>query len=198
MSRPAIPLFDSHAHFFTNDFERYPINIAGALEGEEALRKRLEENPATDAFMLGVWDQCGVVGGTAVQYNQVYKTDNRYTIDVADLHPDRITAVLLVPAAKPETPEWLRETSAAHNIAGIRLFGFPDGDDFPWLDSPAALKTWDVAAELGLAVDLMFVPGDVAPRALPRIQRLAERYPETPVVLDHCGWPIPGAASRVR
>lgn len=183
-------LFDTHAHFFTNDTERFPIDVTGAREGEAEVRARIARDPATAERLLALWDQCGVTGGAAVQYNTIYKTDNSYTLSVADVNHHRVSAVLILRAEFPETPEQLRALATRHNVCGLRLFGFPDADgSYPWLDSPAALKTWDVAASLGLTMVIMYAPGKPTRAALHRIIALARRFPKTVIALDHCGWP---------
>ena len=190
MPNPRVKLFDTHAHFFSNDVARYPVDLTGAREGAEAMMARLERDPATADRVLALWDQSGVVGGAAVQYNTVYKTDNSYTVDVADAHHNRVSAVLILAAADHATPGKLRSLTGQHNVSGLRLFGYPDGEgNYPWLDSSAALATWDVAAELGLHMVLMYAPGVPSHAALRRIIALAKRYPRTMIALDHCGWP---------
>lgn len=190
MPNPRVKLFDTHAHFFTNDTKRYPVDLTGARETPEELAARLERDPSTAARVLELWDECGVTGGAAVQYNTVYKTDNSYAIDVADAHHDRVSAVLILRAQEPETPAKLRAIAGAHNVSGLRLFGYPDTQgNYPWLDSPAALETWDVAAALGLSMVIMYAPGKPSHAALRRIIALARRYPQTVIALDHCGWP---------
>lgn len=198
-------LFDSHAHFFTADTARYPINVSGAREGEETIRARIAAEAMDDERLIALWDRHGVTGGAAVQYNTIYKTDNRYALDVADAWPERAAAVLILNAADPDTPALLRGLALAHNVVGLRLFGYPDAQgEYPWLDSPAALRTWDVAAELGLAMVVMYAPGEPSAAALQRIAALAERYHPMPIAVDHCGWagsdgarPFVGPAHRV-
>lgn len=183
-------LFDTHAHFFTNDVARFPIDVTGAREGKEALLRRLHDNPATAEHVLELWDACSVTGGAAVQYNTVYKTDNRYTLNVADVHHNRVSAVLILDAAAPGTPDTLRALAQRHNVSGLRLFGYPDAEGgYPWLDSPAAIATWEAAASLGLAMVLMYAPGQPSQAALRRIVALARAFPSTTIALDHCGWP---------
>ena len=183
-------LFDTHAHFFTDDTKRCPIDVTGAREGEAEVRARIARDPATAERLLALWDQCGVTGGAAVQYNTIYKTDNSYTLSVADVNHHRVSAVLILRADFPETPEQLRALATRHNVCGLRLFGYPDADgNYPWLDSPAALKTWDVAASLGLTMVIMYAPGKPSRAALHRIIALAKRFPKTVIALDHCGWP---------
>lgn len=183
-------LFDTHAHFFTNDTERFPIDVTGAREGEAEVRARIARDPATAERLLALWDRCGVTGGAAVQYNTIYKTDNSYTLSVAEVNHHRVSAVLILRADFPETPKQLRALATRHNVCGLRLFGYPDADgSYPWLDSPAALETWEVAASLGLTMVIMYAPGKPTRAALHRIIALARRFPKTVIALDHCGWP---------
>ncbi|MBO9715099.1 amidohydrolase family protein [Sphingomonas sp.] len=190
MPEPKIRLFDTHAHFFTNDLKRFPIDVTGAREGEDAVRKRIEADPATAERIFGLWDASGITGGAAVQYNTVYKTDNSYAVEVGDLHPDRLSTVLILSAASPETPARLAALAEGHNVSGLRLFGYPDAaGEYPWLDSPAALNTWEVAAHHGLAMVVMYAPGVPSRPALQRVVALAKRFASTTIALDHCGWP---------
>lgn len=190
MPNPSVKLFDTHAHFFTNDTERYPVDLSGAREGADVMMERLKNDTATAQRVFALWDETSVAGGAAVQYNTVYKTDNSYTIDVADAHRERVSAVLILAADDPATPGTLRGVATQHNVSGLRLFGYPDSDgNYPWLDSWAARATWDVVAELGLHMVLMYAPGVPSEAALQRIVALAKRYPDTAIALDHCGWP---------
>ena len=190
MPSPPARLFDTHAHFFTDDFARYPVDLTGAREGADALAKRIGRDPSTAARVLALWDACGVSGGAAVQYNTVYKTDNSYTIHVADAYHNRASAVLMMNAAAPDTPGRLDMLARRHNISALRLFGYPgEGGEFAWLDSAAALATWEVAATHGLHMVLMYAPSTAFQPALRRIRALARRYPKTIIALDHCGWP---------
>ncbi|MHB9879270.1 amidohydrolase family protein [Pacificimonas sp. ICDLI1SI03] len=190
MPNAAVKLFDTHAHFFTSDTDAFPVDVTGAREGEDAIRQRISKDPIDAERLLNLWDETGVTGGAAVQYNTIYKTDNRYALAVADQHPDRASTVLILNAAAPDTPAIIRELAKAHNVAGLRLFGYPDErGEYPWLDSSAALKSWEMAASLGLSMVVMYAPGRPSAAALQRIKGLARRFPSTPIAIDHCGWP---------
>lgn len=183
------PLFDTHAHFFSNDTQRYPLNTSNAREGEEDLRRRISSDPATPERNFERWDASGVTGGCGVQYNTVYKSDNSYLLDVAERHPDRIAPVVMLDATAPDTPTTLDRFVRERGVVGLRLYGRVEADgSLPWLDSPAALRTWDVADRHGLAMVLMFVPAQAHAVALPAIAALARRFPVTTLSLDHFGW----------
>jgi predicted TIM-barrel fold metal-dependent hydrolase len=132
-----------------------------------------------------------------VHYRTAYDTDNRYVLDSAATYPKRVTAVVIVDASDPSTPQALRKIVTQQHASAIRLTGSQDKatGQFPWLDSPGALETWKVANELGIAVVLM--PGpvyQVNPAAMEHIAKLAAEFPNTDIVLDHFVWPAPEGA----
>ncbi|MFV3075346.1 amidohydrolase family protein [Niveispirillum fermenti] len=187
------PVYDSHAHVFTNDEARYPMDTRNAREGEENLRRRIAAEPVTAERLLRWWAESGVTGGSAVQYNTIYKKDNRYLLDMSDTHPGRLPAVVMLDAQDPETPTVLEGMVLRHDIVGLRLFGYPDETGaYPWLDSEAALRTWQVADRHGLTMVVMYAPGVAAPAPLCRIAGLARRFPRLRIALDHFGWPSGG------
>lgn len=182
-------LYDTHAHFFSSDLRRYPVNTTNAREGEENLKRRILSEPATPERILGLWDDNGVVGGVGVQYNTVYKTDNSYVLDVAEWHAGRILPVVMLDASSPDTPSTLARYIARRGVVGLRLFGRVEADgSTPWLDSPAALATWEIANRHALTMVVMYGPARVAPEALQTIAALAKRFPATTLALDHFGW----------
>jgi L-fuconolactonase len=192
---PQLRLYDTHSHFFSNDIAKYPIDTTGAHEGADVLRARILTNPSTPENIQRLWAANGVEGGVGVQYNSAYKTDNSFTMDSSDAYPDKIAAVIILDARKPETPAKLRELVQKRGVTGLRLTGYPDKDgNYPWLDSESAQNTWAEADRLGLAIVLMYLPTEPNQKALEHIGALAARYPHVRIVLDHIGWPaITGA-----
>lgn len=189
--------YDTHAHLFTDDVERYPIDTRGAKEGEDAVSRRIAESPIPPERLLQWWDETGVVAGAGVQYNTVYKADNSYVLDSSDRFPHRISAVVMLPAANPDTPQTLLHMIAHRRIVALRLFGFPDdAGGYPWLDSEAALHTWEAASRNNLHMVIMYVPSSESTAALGRIRALAERFSNTQIALDHCGWPSGGPIAQ--
>ena len=190
-----IPLFDTHAHFFTNDIKAYPIDVTGAREGEDNIKRRIADDPMTPERVLPMWNASGVIGGAGVQYNTIYKTDNSYIMDISDQRPDKISSVVILHADAPETPDKLEKMILERNIVGLRLYGrqAPDGKT-PWLDSPEAHRAWRIANKHRLNMVLMYSPATSFETALPRIAALAREYPCTNISLDHFGWPQADAA----
>jgi predicted TIM-barrel fold metal-dependent hydrolase len=203
-------LFDTHTHFVSDDFQRYPLSSqatggqtpvaqgqagAGAQAGSGVPDRYRNGTPSAEK-VFSWWDANGVEAGVGVQFRTAYGTNNAYLLDLADKYPNRVAPVVILDASDPKTPDQLRSMVKAHGASGIRLTG--SGDTTQWLDSPAALGTWTVANELGLAVVVMVMPTGVAkgdevippsPLVLDHVAQLADEYPNVKIALDHFGWP---------
>ncbi|MES2626726.1 MAG: amidohydrolase family protein [Pseudomonadota bacterium] len=186
--QPTFKIYDTHAHFYTNDVSRYPLNTSGARNGADTMIAKAMANPMTPDAVFKLWDDAGVELGCGVQYNSTYGTDNSYLLDVAKQHPDRIMPVVILSPIAPETPQTLIRMAKENQISGVRFTGSPNAEGEYVFLSAAAEGAWQAANELGLAVILM--PGsEQAPSAMARIAQFAERYPNVKIVLDHIGFP---------
>ncbi|MFO7324515.1 MAG: amidohydrolase family protein [Pseudomonadota bacterium] len=184
------PLFDTHAHFYTNQPDKYPFNARGARYGAERMIEKAMNNPMTPEAVFRLWDRVGIEMGTGVQYNSTYATDNSYLLDVAKQHPDRIIPVVILPPTDPATAPTLQKFAKENRIAGVRFTGSQNQDgQFVYL-SDAAKDAWAVCNELGLAIVLMPL-GNQIPAAVKQIAVFAGRYPNVDIVIDHVGFPQP-------
>lgn len=185
-------LFDAHAHLRSEDRSRYPHLVNPPQAGGPPGPPNGGANGETPEVerVLRWMDKCGVAAAAAVQHRATYGYDNSYILDSSDLHPERLAPVTVLNAEDPATPALIGTLASKHGLAGVRLTGPRAADgSFPWLDSPHALETWAVINELGLVMDLMFTPPGNNPPALAELLRLAPRFPQARVVLDHVAWP---------
>ena len=191
-------LFDSHAHLVADDQLRYPRNpmqrakdapyrhpgVIGKPGGHHGPRPI---NEVPDAVRMLQWmTEENVDGMVAVQKRMIYRLDNSYILDSSDKYPDLFSAVVILDAEDETTPGLVRHYIEQNGLAGVRLFGGrkPDGS-MPWLNSPAALRTWDVAQEFGLVMDLEVLSEGGGGPSVPAIIELARKYPHIRIVLDH-------------
>jgi predicted TIM-barrel fold metal-dependent hydrolase len=185
----AFRLYDTHAHFRSNDPQRYPFRS----DMSAALRADVMARPVTPEAVIGMWDDAGVEMGCGVQFNDIYYTDNRYLLDVAEQYPSRISPVVVLDPTDPATPAALMSLARAFGISGVRFASRPDaGGDYPFL-TDAARGAWEAANELELAVVLLpvrSVQTQALPAAMRRVGALAEQYPNVNIVLDHVGFPV--------
>jgi len=191
-SKPLAPfkLYDTHAHFYTNEPDKYPFNAKGARYGAERMIAKAMAMPMTPEVIFKVWDDVGIEMGCGVQYNSTYATDNRYLLDVAAKYPKRVVPVVILAATDPQSPAALERMTKENRISGVRFTGSPDASgNFAFL-SDAAAPMWAAANKLGLVIVLMPL-GDKVPAAMKRVDELAARYPNVNIVLDHIGFPKP-------
>lgn len=191
-------LFDAHAHLVADDQSRYPRNpmqraadapyrppgVIGRPGGKHGPNP-INEIP--DASRVLRWMQEENVDGiVAVQKRMIYRYDNSYILDSSDAHPDLFSAVVILDAEDADTPDLVRRWIRDHGLAGLRLFGGrkPDGS-MPWLNSPAALRSWAVAQEAGIVMDLEVLAQGGGGPSIPAIMDLARAHPDVRVVLDH-------------
>ncbi len=191
-------LFDSHAHLVADDQVRYPRNpmqraadapyrhpgVIGKPGGHHGPHP---VNEVPDALRMLQWMQDENVDGmVAVQKRMIYRLDNSYILDSSDLYPELFSAVVILDAEDDATPALVRQYVQNNGLAGVRFFGGrkPDGS-MPWLNSPEALRTWDVAQEFGLVIDLEVLSEGGGGPSIPAIIALARKYPNIRIVLDH-------------
>jgi len=144
-------------------------------------------NEVPDAQRMLQWmKEENVDGIVAVQKRMIYRYDNSYILDSSDKYPGLFSAVVILDAEDAGTPALVRQYARENGLAGVRLFGGrkPDGS-MPWLNSPNALKTWDVAQELGLVMDLEVLSEGGGGPSIPAIIELTRKYPDIRLVLDH-------------
>jgi predicted TIM-barrel fold metal-dependent hydrolase len=197
---PPFKLFDTHAHFYTNDVDRYPFDARTARYGPEIMVAKAMRFPQTPKEVFAFWDENNIERGAGVQYSSTYRFNNSYLLDIAREHPDRITPVVILDPLAAETPAQLEKMAHENSIAGVRWTGGPTpvpgaapgpggppNSDFPFL-SEAAAASWDAANRLGLMVVLMPIGGDT-PGAMAKVAEHAVRYPNVNILLDHIGFP---------
>lgn len=196
MNRPL--LFDAHAHLVAHDEARYPRNPMqrapdapyrppGVIGRPGGLHGPNPVNEVPDAVPMLRWmDEQNVSGAVAVQKRMTYRYDNRYILDSSDAHPERFSAVVILDAEDPATPDLVQRWIRQHRLAGVRLFGGrrPDGS-MPWLQSPRALETWAVAQQAGLVMDVEVLAQGGGGPSIPALVELARRFPDVRLVLDH-------------
>lgn len=190
---PPFKLYDTHAHFYTNDVEKYPMKATRSRYGPEIMVAKAMRFPQTPKEVFAFWDENNIAKGCGVQYNSTYQTDNSYLLDIAAEHPDRIIPIVITDPVSAEGPALLAKFAQVNKIAGVRWTGTPDRErgSFDFL-SDAATPNWEAANALGLVVVLMPIGGEMAP-TMGTVAQYAEKYPNVNIVLDHIGFPRPAA-----
>lgn len=193
-------LYDSHCHLISADEERYPrtaVNLA--VDPSKPMPRlpgthfgQINVDP-TLADVLKWMGENEVDGGVAVQKKSTYGYDNRFTLEASDLVSEKFIAVVVVDATNAGSGQEIQRYAREHHLAGIRLSGMQGNKaSYDWLTGDNALKTWAVANELELSVDLMAVLPGYDANTIENYHQLAQRFPKTRVVLNHLAWPSLG------
>lgn len=143
-------IYDSHVHTAPNWYE--PV---------ATLLYHLDANAVDRALLV----------------QQMGQFDNRYILDCAQNHPDRLAAVVLVDPTQPDAPATLARWAEA-GARGVRL----RPEDRSPGDDPLAI--WRQAAALRLPISCA---GSAAAFADPAFIQVIEAIPTTTVVIEHLG-----------
>jgi predicted TIM-barrel fold metal-dependent hydrolase len=163
-------IIDAHVHVWTPDTARYPL-AAGF--------RRDEMKPASFT-PTQLFEHAGPSGVKRVVLVQMsfYGFDNRYMLDVISDEPQVFSGIAVIDDSQPDPGVPMRELKEK-GVRGFRIYPRNLAVD-RWLDGEGLNAMWRVGAEEGLAMCHL-----INPDALPAVDRMCERYPDTPVVIDH-------------
>jgi len=161
---------DAHVHVWTDDLERYPL-------AEGYPREAMRPPTFTPEELFA---HCRPVGVDRIVLIQMsfYGFDNSYLLDTLRAHPGVFSGVALIDHDAPHLEEQMQRL-AVQGVRGFRISprGAPPES---WLDGPGYAALFAAGAEAGLAMCPL-----IDPSALPALERMCQRFPDTPVVIDH-------------
>jgi L-fuconolactonase len=168
-------IVDTHVHVVAADRDRYPLRPAGvSLDW-------FRDAPVTVEDFLELMTGAGVDRAVLVQPMSAYGFDNRYAIDSARAHSDRLASVVIVDTV--DDPARRLRAMTDDGVSGVRLFAIGN-PTLARLDDHKAFGLCAVAAELGLRVIVTILSNQLS-----ELRAMLERFPEVTIVLDHCGFP---------
>lgn len=179
----SFPLFDTHAHLISDDWERYAPR---PLRADLPAPKRTDYTVTAEA-LIGMMDAHGVPTACVVQRGHVYGYDNRYIIDSAGRFPGRLLPVVILDTQDPETPARFTQMVKHEGVRGFRMATTrPAHLDTAWMSSPHAMQVWRACADLGVPMTLIVFYNQL-PYVLPLLRIIARMYPSLPILIDHLG-----------
>ena len=191
MPGSAVPVVDTHTHVIAADGARFPLHPPPGLAD---FRGWYRDAPVSAEGLFEEMDGAGVGKAVLVQAYSAYGSDNGYVTAGARAHPDRSTSVVIVDGGTGGAAA-LRGLAEQPEVTGVRLFAIGN-PSLPGLDDELAIPVWETA----VALELRVVVTILAPQ-LPELRTMLARYPDSLIVLDHCGFPdvtggaaFPGAA----
>jgi predicted TIM-barrel fold metal-dependent hydrolase len=168
---------DAHPHVIAADRERYPFSPLSGTVPDWVLSGLPVEGYAA------ALDEAGIRRAVLVQGSMGYGFDNNYVADSAAAHRDRFAGVGAIDVGAPETPERMTYWARERGLVGFRIFLTAPGmgdDPFAILDDPRTFPVWETARALGVPMKLQ-----LRPEAFPRVARLAARFPDVDIIIDH-------------
>jgi predicted TIM-barrel fold metal-dependent hydrolase len=160
---------DAHVHLWTPGQSRYPRSGA---------ERSAQYEPAsfTPQELFANAKPCGVRRVVLVQMN-FFGFDNSYMLDAIAKYKATFCGVAVVDRAAPNVCGEMRRLAGL----GVRGFRIVSGKQpQTWLDSPGMAAMWKCAAETSQAMCTL-----VDPEALPSVDRMCAKFPDTTVVIDH-------------
>ncbi len=161
---------DAHAHIWTRDTDRFPLR-------EGVTGDQLNPPSFTDGELLAIAEPEGVDRVVLIQHFPYHGWDNSYLIDAWRRHPDRFRVVGMIDHQLPDPGRRMREL-LRNGVTGFRIG--PGSGRPEWLASDGMHAMWKASAETRQPMCCLINPND-----LPAVAGMCERYPDTPVVIDH-------------
>ncbi len=162
---------DAHVHVWTPDTKRYPLAPGWR-------REQMRPPSFTPWQLLAHARAVGVERVVLIQMS-FYGFDNSYMLDVMERFPGTFSGVAVID--ERDRPADTMRRLLARGVRGFRIH--PGRRDLvSWIDSPGMHAMWRTAAETGQAICAL-----VNPEALPLLDRMCRRYPDTTLVVDHFG-----------
>lgn len=167
-SKSEILVVDCHAHIYAEDEQKYPTIVEP---------KRPPAGTGTIAHLKREMKDGGVRYVTAIQTSSYYRWDNRFTADSARANGDFMAAVVTLDPDDPVSPQLLEKYVTDYNTRGMRSVPARNGR----MDDPGVERLWKTAERLGIVVNVL-----TGRNHRRQIERLVQRHPDLPVVIDHC------------
>ncbi len=161
---------DAHVHVWTKDVRKYRLAPGFTTQDMKPAVFSPDE-------LLRHTKPAGVNRIVLVQMSY-YGFDNSYMLDVISRSP-RVFKGIAVIDWKGNAPEVQMRKLAKKGVRGFRIY--PDGASAAtWLDGEGFEKMFRCGAEERLALCPL-----INPDALPAVDRQCQKFPETPVIVDH-------------
>ena len=164
---------DAHSHIWAPDTNRFPL-------APGKTREDLRPPSFTDDELMAVARAENVGRVVLIQHSIYHRFDTASLLDAVSRRPDPFRAIGMVDDRAP-TPGATMRRLLPLGVTGVRITPFIHANDpAGWLDTPGMREMWETAAETRQAICCL-----IFAEHLPAVRAMCERYPDTPVVIDH-------------
>ncbi len=164
------PWVDAHSHIWSTDLKKYPLRNNQTVEA-------LQPRSFTDDELMAIAQPEGVGRVVLIQHHPHHGFDNSYLIDTWKKHPDRFRIVGQIDDTQPQVDRQMKEMLKT-GVTGFRIG--PRSDRANWLDGEGMKLMWTTAAETRQCMCCL-----IGPDNLPEVKNWCQKFPDTPVVIDH-------------
>jgi len=171
VQQPPTGFIDAHSHIWSRDIQTYPLANGNTLAD-------LQPPSFTAEELMKVARPLGIDRVVLIQHHPYHGWDNSYLTDTAKDAPDVFRIVGMVNDAEPSPEIEMRRLLKQH-VTSFRITPQLRGAS-QWLIGPGMVAMWNCAAETRQSMGCLINPED-----LPAVDQMCERFPETPVVIDH-------------
>lgn len=163
---------DAHVHVWTPDTAHYPL-----AEGYK--REDMRPRSFTPEELFKHTRPNGVDRINLIQMS-FYGFDNRYMLDMMDMHKDVFVGTAVIDPLQ-KNPERQMAELAKRRVRAFRIH--PRLSKLPparWLEPPGYARMFEAGAKNNQAMSCL-----IDPDALPELDRMCRKFPDTPVIIDH-------------
>ena len=163
---------DAHVHVWTPDTAHYPL----------AARYKREDMKPASFTPEELFKHCKPAGVDRINLIQMsfYGFDNRYMLDMMALYKDAFVGSAVIDPLG-DAPDKLMTELARKRVRAFRIY--PDLGKLPparWLEPASYARMFEAGAKNNQAMSCL-----IAPDALPELDRMCAKFPDTPVIIDH-------------
>lgn len=164
-------MIDAHSHIWTRNVEQFPLANGQTVDDLDPPSFNYDE-------LIALTQPLGVSKVVLIQHGPYHGVDNSYVLHATRRYPEVFRVVAGIDDRREGTGELMRKM-LPQGVTGFRITPF-----FPartnWLETPGMEEMWRVGADTGQAICCLINPED-----LPAVSSMCERFPGTPVVIDH-------------
>lgn len=165
-------LIDAHAHIWTTDLLHYPL--------AKGYKKEDMKPPSFTADELLKHARAAGVNRVNLIQMSFYGFDNNYMTDMIAVHKGAFAGTAVIdPLA--DAPDNVMAEMAKKGVRAFRIL--PKLSKLPparWLQPAGYAKMFAQGAKNNQAMSCL-----IDPDALPELDRMCKKYPDTPVIIDH-------------
>ena len=167
------PWIDAHSHIWPPETEKFPL-VAGQTKQD------LMPPSFTDDELMAIARPEGVGRVVLIQHSVYHLFDNSYLVDAVRRHPKLFRIVGMVDDHRADAGAEMRKL-LPQGVTGFRITPFIRKDQpEKWLETAGMREMWKTGGETRQAMCCL-----INPDHLPGVDAMCERYPDTPVVIDH-------------